>query len=107
MLARRTRQCLRWGACGAAVMLASACHQELDTTRRAPEPATLGDDVFGMLCDRLGAGVLAEDLTGESYHDVCHYDAGGAYADQVRTELLPAVMGEEASDARRRAVAKI
>ena len=107
MHARRTLRCLRWAACGAAALLASACHQGLDTTRRAPPAATLGDDIFGVLCDRLGAGVLAEDTSGASYRDICHYDDGGVYADQVRVELLPAVTGEKASDARRRAIAKI
>jgi hypothetical protein len=85
MLARGTLPCLRWAACGAAALLASACHQGLDTTRRAPPAATLGDDIFGVLCDRLGAGVLAEDTSGASYHDVCHYDDDGVYADQVRS----------------------
>jgi hypothetical protein len=62
--------------CAAVVAAGSSCH-EIDTTRKAPSKATLGDDIYGLLCDRIGAGSLAEDVTGASYHAVCHYSKDG------------------------------
>ncbi|MEJ7728142.1 MAG: hypothetical protein WKG00_02910, partial [Polyangiaceae bacterium] len=41
-----------------------------------------------LLCDRVGASVFTEDLTGASYHRVCHYAADGSYGDQVDADLL-------------------
>jgi hypothetical protein len=90
-----------------AVALASACHEPLDTTRVALPSATFGDDVFGAMCDRLGAAVLSEDLAGASYHALCHYDADGRYADTVDTSVLPPTSGSESAEARRVALAKL
>ncbi|WP_437573929.1 hypothetical protein [Sorangium sp. So ce887] len=95
-------------ASGAAV---ASCHEPLDTTRRAPPTVAvghgLGDDVFGMLCDRVGASSLVEDPTGASYQRVCHYDREGRYEDEVDVSLLPPVSGERAERARRLGVAKV
>lgn len=68
--------------------LVSSCHT-LDTTRQAPPKATLGDDVYGVFCDRVGASVLSEDLSGASYEAVCHYDAQGKYGDTIDVSGLP------------------
>ncbi|WP_437989606.1 hypothetical protein [Sorangium sp. So ce145] len=89
----------------------ASCHEPLDTTRVAPPKVTegggLGDDVFGMLCDRVGASSLHEDHTGASYQRVCHYDREGRYEDAVDVSLLPPVSGERAEQARRLGVAKV
>ncbi|HEY8075027.1 MAG TPA: hypothetical protein VIF62_12980, partial [Labilithrix sp.] len=43
-----------------------------------------------MVCDRVGAQALREDVTGASFHDVCHANADGQFADKVdRSQLLP------------------
>src|SRR5690606_37876581 len=103
----------RWGARTALVLLVAAsasapgCHQGIDTERQAAPKATLGDDIYGLMCDRLGASVLHEDLTGESYHSVCHYDAAGKYGDEVDTSVLPPVSGERATRARELSLAKM
>lgn len=89
----------------------ASCHEPLDTTRKAPpkvkEGGGLGDDVFGMLCDRVGASSLHEDHTGASYQRVCHYDREGRYEDEVDVSVLPPVSGERAAQARRLGVAKV
>ncbi|WP_437923958.1 hypothetical protein WMF37_33620 [Sorangium sp. So ce291] len=87
--------------------MAASCHEPLDTRRVAPPRATLGDDVFGVLCDRVGASSLYEDHTGASYQRVCHYDGAGHYEDRVDASLLPPVSGAEAERARRLGVAKV
>ena len=99
---------LRGLGLAAVIGLVSACPQGIDTTRVAARPATLGDEMFGALCDRVGASSLQEDLSGASYHDVCHYDADGHYAAKVDTSALPDVgkSGPKA-DARRLGVAKV
>ncbi|HRI63155.1 MAG TPA: hypothetical protein PK156_02930 [Polyangium sp.] len=90
-----------------AVAVVGASCSDFDTTRVAPPRATLGDDMFGVLCDRIGAGSLTEDITGASYHAVCHYSATGEYADTVDVSYLPTVSGEEQETARALGIAKI
>ncbi|MGK3960854.1 hypothetical protein WMF38_48365 [Sorangium sp. So ce118] len=91
----------------AAGAVAASCHEPLDTRRVAPPRATLGDDVFGVLCDRVGASSVNEDHTGASYQRVCHYDGAGRYEDRVDASLLPPVSGAKAERARRLGVAKV
>jgi hypothetical protein len=91
----------------AAVLFGAACHEGIDTTRRAPPQATLGDDIYGAMCDRVGATVFREDLTGASFHAICHYDAQGRYGDVIDTSLLPPVSQPEAQQARALSVAKM
>ncbi|HEY2513286.1 MAG TPA: hypothetical protein VGI39_20600 [Polyangiaceae bacterium] len=56
-----------------------------------PRPArgTIGRELFGVLCDRIGAQALPEDLPGASFHAVCHADASGTFASTVDTSSLP------------------
>ena len=100
-------QGLRSAAALAAVgALASSCHT-IDTARQAPAKATLGDDVYGVFCDRIGASVLSEDLSGASYQPVCHYDAQGKYGDKVDDAVLPPPNDARARTARQRSIAKM
>jgi len=92
---------------GAAVALATSCNEPLDTQRTEGPRATLGDDLFGLVCDRLGAGILQEDLTGESYQGLCHYDAKGGYGDTVDVSRLPKTTSSRAAEARRLSIAKM
>lgn len=91
----------------AVVTTAASCHEGIDTTRSAPPKATLGDDMFGVLCDRIGAGALTDDITGASYHAVCHYSETGVYADQVDQSYLLPVSGEAQTKARELGIAKV
>ncbi|MFO0616620.1 MAG: hypothetical protein U0414_28765 [Polyangiaceae bacterium] len=84
----------------------SSCN-ELDTTRKPRPEATFGDDLYGVLCDRVGAEVFQEDLDGDSYRPVCHYDNTGTYADTVDVSNLPEPKGDVAVEARRLATAKM
>lgn len=93
----------------AAACCAVACAGNFDTTREKRPyegQATLGQEVFGVLCDRVGASVLAEDLEGRSYHAVCHPDENGTYSDTVDTFQLPPV-GGKSGIVRNLAVAKL
>lgn len=97
------------GALGLGMLLACAasCQDDMDTTRIAPPKGTLGDDLYGVLCDRVGASVLPEDTSGASYQGVCHYDQRGAYADSVNASVLPPVTGDKQVNARSLALAKL
>lgn len=100
-------QTLRAAGLFAAIAGAASCHDGIDTTRKAPPKATLGDDIYGILCDRVGASSLTEDLTGASYHAVCHYANDGSYADNVDISVLPPTTGQESERARALGVAKV
>ena len=67
-----------------------ACVPAFDTSRPAQPRGTVGQELYGVICDRVGAQALTEDLTGASYESVCHPDATGAYAETVNESLLPA-----------------
>lgn len=94
-------------ALAAVAAIAPSCHGGIDTERQAPPKATLGDDMYSLLCDRLGASVLSEDLTGASYHDICHFDGGGQYGNAVDTSILPPVEGATQTQARQLSLAKM
>lgn len=97
-----------WWALGwlGASLLAGACDVGIDTTR-APTRGTLGDDVYALLCDRLGASVLAEDLEGASFRGVCHLDEEGSYRDTVDATRLPPTPTLERAKARELSIAKL
>lgn len=71
-----------WSLTGAT---GAGCASEEEKETRPAGP-TLGEEIFGVLCDRVGAQALHEDLTGASYHSICHGD--GTKVDQ--TKLAPA-----------------
>jgi hypothetical protein len=106
----RVRRLWRSVGFGALVVLSAvACSGNFDTTRQArpyASKSTLGQEVFGVLCDRVGAGALAEDPMGLSFHAVCHPDGAGKYADTVDQAKLPPVSGA-AAVTRNLAVAKV
>lgn len=90
-----------------ALVTQPSCDHGIDTRREAGPTATLGDDIYGLLCDRLGASTITEDLTGASYHDVCHFDEDGVYGNEVDTSVLPTPSTDAAREARRLSVAKL
>ncbi|MEO8801169.1 MAG: hypothetical protein ABI551_24975, partial [Polyangiaceae bacterium] len=70
------------------MFLATACN-DFDTSRATPTRGTTGEELYGVVCDRVGAQALREDLTGAAVHGVCHKDASGNYADAVDESALP------------------
>ena len=82
-------------AVAAAFLLTSAfapgCAKELDASRVPRQRGTIGEEIYGVVCDRVAAQELREDLSGASFRGVCHKDATGAYADEVDEALLPPV----------------
>ncbi len=67
------------------------CAEELDQTREARPKSTLGEDIYSVLCDRVGASSLSEDLEGQSYRSICHKTSKGFTGTTVKRSLLPAV----------------
>ena len=67
----------------------AGCAADFDTNRVTPTRGTLGREMFTMVCDRVGAQALREDVAGVSYHAVCHADANGAFTDEVDVAKLP------------------
>jgi hypothetical protein len=58
---------------------------------------TLGADLFGVVCDRMGGQSLHEDLSGASFRVLCHGDTGvGDFGDdsfKIDTSQLPPING--------------
>lgn len=73
--------------------LTPACAPELDTDRPTIPRGTVGEEMFGVICDRVGAQALREDLTGDSFRGVCHRPKGGEFADKVDESRLPSLDG--------------
>jgi hypothetical protein len=73
----------------AALVVASGACVDFDTSRQTPPRGSLGREMYTMVCDRVGAQALREDVTGGSFHDVCHANADGAFADKVDITQLP------------------
>jgi hypothetical protein len=71
-------------------VLAPGCH-EFDTERTPPKRGSVGEEMYGVICDRVAAQALREDLTGASFRDVCHKPIGGTFADRVDTSKLPPI----------------
>lgn len=67
-----------------------ACASDVGPAAR-PKRGSIGEETFGVLCDRVGAQSLREDLGGDSFRAVCHRDANGAFADKVDVSKLPAM----------------
>jgi hypothetical protein len=74
--------------------LAAACSNGFDTSRTLPPRGTLGVELFGVVCDRIGAQSLHEDLTGASYQAVCHPAADGTYSSTVDQTQLPPMVND-------------
>ena len=70
--------------------VAVACN-DFDTSRHITSRGTIGREVYSLVCDRVGAQALREDITGESFHAVCHPDPSGAFADSVDQAKLVAL----------------
>ena len=82
---------------GLAITASLAC-TDIDTTRNPAPRGTIGEEVYGAFCDRVASLVFPEDLSGDSYRDVCH-KTNGQFADQVDTSKLPQVPQADAVDA--------
>lgn len=67
----------------------AGCAADFDTSRVQPKRGTLGREMYTMVCDRVGAQALREDVAGISYHAVCHADANGEFANEVDRLKLP------------------
>jgi hypothetical protein len=74
---------------GLALAASVSCADDFDTTRTIPKRGSLGTELFGVVCDRVGGQALHEDPTGASFHAVCHPDTSGSFADHVDQTLLP------------------
>jgi hypothetical protein len=69
----------------------TGCAPELDANRTTAKRGTLGREMYTMVCDRVGAQALREDVAGVTYHAVCHADANGEFANEIDGTVLPAI----------------
>src|SRR5260370_5576077 len=75
----------------AILAFAGACG-DISTRRDLPQRPSLGEMLYGVFCDRLGAQSLHEDLSGSSYRQLCHRQ-DGLFADTVDSSSLPPAQG--------------
>lgn len=88
-LGLRAVRALGLGALVLGASVTAACN-EFDTERTPPPRGSLGTEMYGILCDRVAAQALREDLTGASFRDVCHKN-NGKFANEVDQTKLPAL----------------
>lgn len=72
-------------------VIATSCADELDTSRSVPARGSVGRELYTLVCDRVGAQALREDVTGASFRGVCRPDAKGVYAATVDATKLPPI----------------
>lgn len=88
-MARRVVSAL---ALGALACSGPGCAGDFDTARTTAPRGSLGRELYTLVCDRVGAQALREDITGASFHDVCHADPSGEFrSTTVDAALLPAL----------------
>ena len=75
-----------------------SCAPSFDTSRTLPSRGSLGEELFGVVCDRLGGQSLHEDLTGASYQGICHRP----FTDTVDQARLPPLVDGQPNLAGRR-----
>jgi hypothetical protein len=83
---------------GPLVIVFAGCAHEPEKAARPSRPS-LGTEIFGVLCERVGAQALREDLSGASYRELCE-----GTSETVDSSKLPPAADE---DVRARAVARI
>jgi hypothetical protein len=74
--------------------LATTNCADFDTTRVGPKPSSVGREIYAVLCDRVGAQAFREDVTGASFHGVCHAAPDGTYDESVDLAKLPPLPAE-------------
>jgi hypothetical protein len=79
--------------------------EKFDTTRVAPATGTVGQELFGIMCDRLVAQNFPEDIEGKRFEKVCHPRSNGKYDDLP--EVSKDAAGDDASEKTRIALARI
>lgn len=89
-LSRASRRVVSALALGTLACASEAgCTGDFDTSRATTQRGSLGREMYTLVCDRVGAQALREDITGSSYHSVCHADAKGEFGATVDASLLP------------------
>ncbi|MDF2696643.1 MAG: hypothetical protein K0S65_5026, partial [Labilithrix sp.] len=71
-------------------ILTPGCH-EFDTSRPTTKRASVGQEMYGVICDRVASQALREDLSGASFRAICHKPFSGDFVDSVDESKLPPV----------------
>ncbi len=72
------------------VLSVAACGGEFDTERHPPPRGSLGRELYSVVCDRVGAQSLREDVSGASFRTICHPAKDGQYGTKVdESKLVP------------------
>jgi hypothetical protein len=66
---------LRIAAAASTLLLAFACAESPTWTPPQGEPRSLGGELFVVLCDRVAASEMPEDVRGHRSNDICHREA--------------------------------
>src|SRR3954453_18970006 len=78
--------------------LAAVSCTDFSTARPELPRGTLGAEIFGVVCDRVCAQSLHEDLSGSSFQAICHGEGGdgnfGTDSFTVDQNALPPIDGD-------------
>ena len=86
-------------------VFAFAACEKFDSTRVAPASQSVGQELFGIMCDRLVAQNFPEDIEGKRFERVCHPGPNGKFADPPTAAKEPAT--DAASEKARIALARV
>ncbi|MDB4997060.1 MAG: hypothetical protein JWM74_4492, partial [Myxococcaceae bacterium] len=88
---KKRRKNTALAAIAAALVSSAGCASDFDTVRATPPRASVGRELYSLVCDRVGAQALREDITGGSYRAICHFSGpvdAPVYADTVDVAQL-------------------
>src|SRR5687768_10662423 len=88
----------------AAVVSFTAC-EKFDTERVAPASQSVGQELYGLLCDRLVSQNFPEDIEGKRFDRVCHPGPNGKFLEAPAAAKEPAL--DPADERARIALARI
>lgn len=77
----------------AATSAVAACGGDFDTSREVPPRGSVGRELYSLVCDRVAAQALREDVTSISWHGICHPNTDGTYWDKVLVDKLTPIVG--------------
>jgi len=70
-----------------------ACGNDFDTTRKTPPRGSVGRELYSLVCDRVAAQAIREDVQAQSWHGICHQAADGTYWEKVKIDKIPPIRG--------------
>lgn len=77
------------------LFILTACSTQGPEVKTRPKTTSFAEKTYGIVCTRLGSTLLAEDLDGLSYKNLCFQNSTGQFDSQIDRGALPKPPTEE------------